>query len=578
MLKKYYFVTGILLLFIVCNLCIGFLNFSFAQGDDLEFNIDLNSPTVSLPAIYKPNVDLSGRGVYSPGWPQSLSSKEVVEIWQKDIGFSGFYRIQYNLWEINELAKNKDEQKKLLENYDNVIKSISDSGAVVILDIFGTPAGMGRVLDKKSAPVDLDAFKKLIKDTVRELSCNKKYNIWYEVWNAPDLDDFFLGRQQEYFNLYRTVAQAVKELKQETNINIPVGGPSVSWWFKSLEPNTILTPERSLIYGLIRYCYSYQLPLDFISWHGYSTDPMAEQESTLYHKYTVSLIRDWLTYFRFESNTPIIIDEWNFDRDTNILPERHEHAYIAASYIPARINGMLDSGIDNQVYFSLQDFENKKEAIVRNVGAFENKGEAKAIYNVFRMLGSLGKNMFVTKTDDEFCKLLATKSDDTITLLIYNYIDPQAARNYLSKNIVNLSASERKMLINIIKTDKLNQIISGSIGVSTLHLTKRVEELLGSALEISEKTKKCSSESRNVKINIKNLKENYIYQLYSVDSNCIKSCVFSPREEKEITAGDYSATLAISPYSVNMIVLKVKPKEPVPAPAATVPVKEEEKK
>ena len=162
------------------------------------------------------------------------------------------------------------------------------------MDIFGTPAGMGRVLDKKSSPVDLRAFKKLIKETIRELSCNKKYNIWYEVWNAPDLDDFFLGRQQEYFNLYRIVAEAVVELEQETNRNIPIGGPSVSWWFQALESNTILAPERSLVYGLIRYCYSYRLPLDFVSWHGYSSDPLAEQESTVYHKYTVALIRDWL--------------------------------------------------------------------------------------------------------------------------------------------------------------------------------------------------------------------------------------------------------------------------------------------
>ncbi|MFA5275413.1 MAG: cellulase family glycosylhydrolase [Candidatus Omnitrophota bacterium] len=573
MVRKHYIGIGILLLFIVCSLSIGFPGFSFAQGDDLEFTVDINSSTVALPAIYKPNMDLSGRGVYSPGWPQSLSSKEVLENWQKDIGFSGFYRIQYNLWEINELAKNKDEQKKLLENYDNVIKNINDSGGVVILDIFGTPAGMGRVLDKKSAPLDLEAFKKLIKGTIRDLSCNKKYNIWYEVWNAPDLDDFFLGRQQEYLNLYRTVAQAVKELRQETNINIPVGGPSVSWWFKSLEPNTVLTPERSLIYGLIRYCYSNQLPLDFISWHGYSTDPLAEEESTLYHKYAVSLIRDWLTYFRFDNNIPIIIDEWNFDRDMNVLTERRERAYIAASYIPARIKGMLDSGIDNQVYFSLQDFENKKEAIVRNVGTFEKKGEPKAVYNVFRMLGSLGKNMFVIKTDDAFCKLLATKSDETIILFIYNYIDPQAARNYLSKNIINLSAAERKILINLIKTDKLNQIIAGSIDISTLHLPNKVAGFLSSALQISERTKKYASDARNVKINIKNLKENYLYQLYTVDSNCVKSCLFSPREEKEVAAGDYSATLAISPYSVNMIVFKVRPKEPAPAP-----VKEEEKK
>ena len=519
-----------------------FCGFSYADDKDLEFTIDVNSPTIPLPAIYKPNIDLSGRGVDTPGWPQSLSSQEVLESWQKDIGFPGFYRLQYNLWEINEAAKNKDEQKKILDSYDGIIKNISDSGGVVILDIFGTPAGMGRVLDKKSSPVDLRAFKKLIKETIRELSCNKKYNIWYEVWNAPDLDDFFLGRQQEYFNLYRIVAEAVVELEQETNRNIPIGGPSVSWWFQALESNTILAPERSLVYGLIRYCYSYRLPLDFVSWHGYSSDPLAEQESTVYHKYTVALIRDWLTYFHFDRNTPLIIDEWNFDLDSNTLTERSENSYIAASYIPARIKNMYDAGINNQVYFALEDFDNKKETIVRNVGVFsfdaahpENKVEPKPIYNVFRMLGSLGKDMFTNQLDDEFSKAFATKSGDTITILIYNYIDPKGARNYLSRNIANLGASERKMLVNIIKADKLNQIMNGSIDLSTLRLTNKIKVMLDTARQLNDRAKKQASEGRNLKINIKNLKDSYTYQLYSVDSSCKKNCLFTARDEKEIS-------------------------------------------
>jgi len=574
--------TGVYKFFLIALCGIFFFwAFSYAEDKELEFTIDLNAPTIPLPAIYKPNMDLSGRGVNISGWPQSLSSQDVLESWQKDIGFSGLYRLQYNLWEINEAAKNKDAQKKILDSYDTIIKSISESGGVVILDIFGTPAGMGKVLDKKSALSDLRAFKKLIKESIRELSCNKKYNIWYEVWNAPDMDDFFLGRQQEYFNLYRTVAEAVLELEQETKMNIPIGGPSVSCWFQSQEPNTILAPEKSLIYGLIRYCYSSRLPLDFISWHGYSSDPLAEQESTTYHKYTVSLIRDWLTYFHFDRNTPLIIDEWNFDLDSNILTERRDNSYIAASYIPARIKDMLEAGINNQVYFTLQDFDNKKEMVVRNVGVFnfdaahpENKVEPKPIYNVFRMFGSLGKDMFTNQLDDEFSKAFATKSGDAITALIYNYIDPQAARNYLSRNIVDLDPSERKMLVDIIKADKLNQIMNGSIDLNTLRLTNRVKEMLDAARQLSDRAKKQASEGRNLKINIKNLKEKYTYQLYSVDSNCKKSCLFVVREEKEIAPGDYQETFLINPYSVNLIVLKVKPKEQEIPPV----VKQEEKK
>ena len=141
-----YQVLLILLPFSWVNLC-------FAQTpDELEIVLDLDSPSVALPKIYKTNIDLSGRGAHSDaGWPQTLAAKDVLDIWQKDLGLGCFYRIQYNLWEVAQLAKDEAIQGKLLENYEEAIKKISDSGGTVILDLFGTPSGLGRVLDKNSS-------------------------------------------------------------------------------------------------------------------------------------------------------------------------------------------------------------------------------------------------------------------------------------------------------------------------------------------------------------------------------------------------------------------------------------------
>ncbi|MBM3243771.1 MAG: hypothetical protein FJZ12_02925, partial [Candidatus Omnitrophica bacterium] len=208
---------------------------SFTQGTGLEVTLDLNSNTVPTPKILKPNIDLGGRGFHKDNtWPQNMASKDALELWRKDIGFSGLYRIQYNLWEINSLTKDKEAQDKLLGNYEEIIKAISDSNGTVILNIFGTPAGLGKVLDKKAAPLNLEAFKVLIKETMKYLSCEKKYNIWYEVWTGPDADDFFIGRKQDYLNIYRAIAESAKELGAQFKIKIPVGAPSVSNWFHNL--------------------------------------------------------------------------------------------------------------------------------------------------------------------------------------------------------------------------------------------------------------------------------------------------------------------------------------------------------
>jgi xylan 1,4-beta-xylosidase len=545
---------------------------SYAQEKELELSLDPDSATVVLPAIFKPNIDLGGRGFSPKGsWPQELAAQEVLDIWQKDIGFNGIYRLQYNLWNINQLAKDKDLQEELLGNYESIIKKISDSGGIVILDLFSTPAGLGKVLDKRSPPWDQAALKELIKGHIRYLSCQKKYNIWYEVWSAPDLEDFFLGKKIEYFLIYRLVAESVKELEAETKIHILVGGPSVSSWFQNLNGNTVLRPENSLVYELIKFCYRNHLPLDFISWHSYSTDPKIDNEATVYKKTTVNLIRDWLSFFHFDRNLPLIIDEWNYDRYGNILEERKEKSYIAASYIPARLKQMYQAEINYQLYFCLEDFQNNFAGVTRNTGAFwfnpessEYKGGSKCIYNLFRMLNKLGNKFFTSlpKLEDEFVGIIATRGDDYLAILVYNYLDQDISRNYLSRNISGLSGSEIKSILDFIQTRKLDKILNNEISIDSLRVSAREKALLNKTKELNMHYLKFNATARNLKLGIKNLKSSYLYQRYVIDSSCSLDCEFAPLEKKELGPTDlYQETLVLNPYSVQLIILKEKAKE-----------------
>jgi len=560
---------GFLLFFLVFFL----VGVCLAQSpEELEFNIDLNSPAVPIPKIYKPNIDLSGRGAHRDiTWPQTLAAKDVLEKLQADLGFAGLYRVQYNLWEIEQLAQDKTAQTNLLNNYETIIKKISDSGGTVILNLFGTPSGLGRVLDKNSPPHNLKAYKELVKNTIRKLSCNKKYNIWYEVWNAPDLEDFFLGERSEYLNLYRIVGEAVKELRLETKIHIPLGGPSVSSWFANIQPNDILYPERSLIYELIKYCNNYRLPLDFISWHAYSSDPKLEKQGTIYQKSFIKLIREWLKYFNFSSSLPLVIDEWNFDGPANMLKERGRNSFVAASFIPAHLKNMYEAGVDYQTYFSLEDFADNKEGVNRNLGVFgfdteriDSKGYAKASYNTLRMLNLLGNELLPSPSGDDFVGLITTKSADYLAVLIYNYIDPQVALNYLSRNIAYLNRAEKKSVLDIVKSDRIEKILSGGLSLSTLRLTPKVKDMFNQAIELNTLGKKFSTANRKINVSFKGKKDLYMLSQYTVSSKCNRDCEFSASEQKEVDLNQgYLATLELSPYSVQLLVFKKKPPEPV---------------
>jgi hypothetical protein len=540
---------------------------AFAQDNDIDFNLDITSKTKTTPAILKnPGIDLSGRGFHNePIWPQNLASHQALDNLFQHLNLQGaVFRLQFNLWEFIQLAKNRQMQTKFLENYSGVIKHINAAGGTIILDLYGMPPGLGKVLDKKSSPWDIKAFKELVKNIIRYLSCSRGYDIWYEVWSAPDLDDFFLGQKKEYFNIYQAVAQGVKELEKETNRNIPIGGPGVTWWFQNLEGNTIIYPERSLIYELIRFCYQRNLPLDFISWHAYTSDPFAESEITRYKKTVPQLIREWLSYFGFASTTPLIISEWNYDTGLNFEAARGWESYVAASFIPSRIRNMLKLGIDYQIFFCLEDFKNNKQGVNQNVGLlwFEPEeinytGGAKSMFNVMRMLNMLGSEMFLaSRLDDKFIGIIASKTKNGLSLLLFNYIDPATVRNYLSRNLADLHPKLARALVKLINSNDWERILNKEIPLTELRVNRRIKAKIKEAIALNDTVKSLFHRPQNVNLSLTNLKDDYTYKKYIVDKSCCLDCVFAPREEKTIKGvTTYKETLVLQPYSVILIVM-----------------------
>ncbi|HVV48757.1 MAG TPA: glycoside hydrolase [Polyangia bacterium] len=78
---------------------------------------------------------------------------------------------------------------------------------------------------------------------------------WYfEVWNEPNLDGFFAGTQQDYFELYAITARAIKSVSS----GYRVGGPA--------------TAGCAWIPEFIAYCAANHVPVDFVSSHDYAVD------------------------------------------------------------------------------------------------------------------------------------------------------------------------------------------------------------------------------------------------------------------------------------------------------------------
>jgi len=126
-------------------------------------------------------------------------------------------------------------------------------------------SGTKTVFDWKlniSPPKDYSEWSALVGAFARH--CADRYGLeeiaqWYfEVWNEPNIADFWPGSREDYWRLYDISATALKAVSPR----LRVGGP--------------VTARGAWIPEFISHCFTEGVPVDFISTHIYPQDEYAE--------------------------------------------------------------------------------------------------------------------------------------------------------------------------------------------------------------------------------------------------------------------------------------------------------------
>ncbi len=153
--------------------------------------------------------------------------------------------------------------------YDNVL----DAGMQPLVELSFMPrrmsaAGTEGVFFYKPVidpPADMDAWCDYIQHFLRFLI--HRYGIdevrtWlFEVWNEPDLNVVFFSQDRDaYFRLYAATARAVKAVDPQ----LQVGGPATS--------------GSKWVASFLRFCRENDVPVDFVTTHQYSGDPLGGVE------------------------------------------------------------------------------------------------------------------------------------------------------------------------------------------------------------------------------------------------------------------------------------------------------------
>jgi xylan 1,4-beta-xylosidase len=261
---------------------------------------------------------------------------------------------------------------------------------------------------------------------------------WYfEVWNEPNLAVFWGGDMDDYFRLYDVTARAIKSVHPD----LQVGGPASS--------------QAAWIWELLAHCQDENVPLDFISTHGYYNENISklvkqadkagvqfegEQGPGFFYD-EVRLIKEIMDRSRI-GRLPLYITEWNSSiaysyKMPSIFvfwPNDHDLPNDAAFMCKAvkDVNGYTD-GFSHWTYSDVfeewglpgQRWPVKKGAFHGGFGLITIDGIHKPSYHAFAFLHKMGKNLVKTRVETRIKEIdaMATLDSEALSVLVWYWLD-----------------------------------------------------------------------------------------------------------------------------------------------------------
>ena len=121
---------------------------------------------------------------------------------------------------------------------------------------------------------------------------------YWEIWNEPDVRPaMWTGTDEEFFRLFEVAAKALKSRFPQ----IKVGGPGLGGTGHFEGDRFIPTPFCA---SFLARCRERGVPLDFLSWHRYTSDPWDLPRRA-------RAMRELLDSYGFK-NTESHLNEWNY--------------------------------------------------------------------------------------------------------------------------------------------------------------------------------------------------------------------------------------------------------------------------
>lgn len=271
-------------------------------------------------------------------------------------------------------------------------------------------------------PKDYDQLAKIFLGIVRHYTegwadgfvCSEiKY---WEIWNEPDLITGFgsglpsptwSGTVEEFCKLYETVSVCLKN----HNPNLRIGGPALA------------NLESSFSQEILTYIVSHKLPLDFCSWHCYSSGLVSPVRRARW-------LREFLDNAGY-THTLSILDEWDYtvpgcgtsvifgDADARLRRDAFikTMSEVGAAYVAAFLMTMQQEAVDEAAFFCADP--------CNLFSMFDHYGVPQKNYFAFRQFSDVAQRSTITSLQipEDLTGLFYMKTEDSggQSLLVSNF-------------------------------------------------------------------------------------------------------------------------------------------------------------
>ena len=285
------------------------------------------------------------------------------------------------------------------DKLDQIVNTILSTGATPLLVLSFMPSVIARDGSIINPPNNWNDWAAVVKRTVEHYSGKSEKNIsnvYYEVWNEPDLDQFgkwSLSGEKNYLTLY---AYAVKGAEAAMNVNnFFIGGPCTTGLYKNWILGLAKTGHR----------------IDFFSWHSYLVNP---KQFTIDQKNLAALLMPYPAY----SLAQFLITEFGF---TGAKNTKYGTMYGAA-HTAAVIRQLISGGPQYLFTFELIDGPNQEDGTGWGLFTHPSNGKrSKPRYGIYSFLDAMKGTRVHLTGEGTWVTGFASKSGNTLRIFLVNF-------------------------------------------------------------------------------------------------------------------------------------------------------------